>query len=302
MKKFVYLLWWYFQVRILRRQKPLQTVLFINNECNLRCKHCCIDKDTVKIVKSYEQIKEELIYSHSLGSRFVDFEGGEPTLWMDGEKNFNDLIILAKKIGFFSTTLTTNAQKSFEWVEADSIWVSLDGIEQYHDTIRGAGTFGNAIKNIEKYALKGKNNLSVNMVINEINKNCVEDMIKFVAENPYINSISFSFHMPYNKTAALFVKDREKVLNKIIGMKKNNYPIMNTLSGLRALKNSQNAKYCWITNFIMPDGLRLTKCQGNEHGLCDVCGLGMAAEMKNLYNFNLETIMAGIRLRLFQNR
>ena len=94
----------------------------------------------------------------------------------------------------------------------------------------------------------------------------------------------------------------EKVLNKIIGMKKNNYPIMNTLSGLRALKNSQNAKYCWITNFIMPDGLRLTKCQGNEHGLCDVCGLGMAAEMKNLYNFNLETIMAGIRLRLFQNR
>ena len=62
-------------------------------------------------------------------------------------------------------------------------------------------------------ALKGKNNLSVNMVINEINKNCVEYMIKFVAENPYINSISLSFHMPYNKTAALFVKDREKIID-----------------------------------------------------------------------------------------
>ena len=302
MKKFIYLIWWYFQVRFLRKQKPLQTVLFINNECNLRCKHCCIDKDTVKIVKSYEQIKEELIYSHSLGSRFVDFEGGEPTLWRDGEKNFNDLIVLAKKIGFFSTTLTTNAQIPFEWVNVDSLWVSLDGVEKYHDIIRGAGTFDKAIKNIEKYALKGKNNLSVNMVINEINKNCVEDMIKFVAKNPYINSISLSFHMPYNKTAALFVKDREKVLNKIIGMKKNNYPIMNTLSGLRALKSPQNGKYCWITNFIMPDGLRLSKCQGNEHGLCTVCGLGMAAEMKNLYNFSLETILAGIRLRLFQNR
>ena len=215
MKKFIYLIWWYFQVRFLRKQKPLQTVLFINNECNLRCKHCCIDKDTVKIVKSYEQIKEELIYSHSLGSRFVDFEGGEPTLWRDGEKNFNDLIVLAKKIGFFSTTLTTNAQIPFEWVNVDSLWVSLDGVEKYHDIIRGAGTFDKAIKNIEKYALKGKNNLSVNMVINEINKNCVEDMIKFVAKNPYINSISLSFHMPYNKTAALFVKDREKIIDKI---------------------------------------------------------------------------------------
>ena len=85
-------------------------------------------------------------------------------------------------------------------------------------------------------------------------------------------------------------------------MKKNNYPIMNTLSGLKALKSPQNGKYCWITNFIMPDGLRLSKCQGNEHGLCTVCGLGMASEMKNLYNFSLETILAGIRLRLFQNR
>lgn len=302
MKKFIYLIWWYFQVRFLRKQKPLQTVLFINNECNLRCKHCCIDKDTVKIVKSYEQIREELIYSYRLGSRFVDFEGGEPTLWRDGEKNFNDLIVLAKKIGFFSTTLTTNAQIPFEWVNVDSLWVSLDGVEKYHDIIRGAGTFDKAIKNIEKYALKGKNNLSVNMVINEINKNCVEDMIKFVAKNPYINSISLSFHMPYNKTAALFVKDREKIIDKIIEMKKNNYPIMNTLSGLKALKSPQNGKYCWITNFIMPDGLRLSKCQGNEHGLCTVCGLGMASEMKNLYNFNLETIMAGIRLRLFQNR
>lgn len=302
MNKLLYTAWWYFQVKVLRKRKPLQTVLFINNECNLRCKHCCVDKDTQKIVKSYEQIRDELIYSYNLGSRFVDFEGGEPTLWKDGEKNINDLIFLAQKIGFFSTTVTTNAQNPFEWLNSDSIWVSLDGVGKFHDAVRGEGSFEKAIKNIEKYGLSGKKGLSVNMVINRLNYEAVEDTIKFAAQNPYIRSISLNFHMPYSGTENLFIEDKTEILDKIIFMKKHGYPIMNTMGGLKALKKPQNADYCWITNFIMPDGVRYEKCQGAENGLCAVCGLGMASEMKNLYNFNLETILAGIKLRIFKNR
>jgi len=301
MKQFIYLAWWYFQVKVLRRRKPLQTVLFINNECNLRCKHCCVDKDTEKIVKSYEQIKEELCYSYKIGSRFVDFEGGEPTLWHDGEKNINDLISLAKEIGFFSTTVTTNAQNPFEWLNADSVWVSLDGIGKFHDLVRGEGAFKRAVENIEKFAHAGKKGLSVNMVINSLNYTSVEDTIKFAAQNPYIHSISLNFHMPYQGTEELFIKDKNEILDKIIEMKKQGYQIMNTFSGLKALKKPQKSDFCWITNFIMPDGARFNKCQGAEHGLCSVCGLGMASEMKNLYNFSLETILAGIKLRLFKN-
>lgn len=302
MQQFFYLIWWYIQIKILRRRKPLQTVLFINNECNLRCKHCCVDKDTKKIVKSYEQIREELLYSYNLGSRFVDFEGGEPTLWCDGEKTINDLISLAKEIGFFSTTVTTNAQKPFGWLKADSVWVSLDGIGDFHDAVRGEGAFEKAIKNIEEYGLLGRKGLSVNMVINCLNSDSVEDTIKFVCQNPYINSISLNFHMPYSGTEKLFIEDKTEILDRVIEMKKNGYPIMNTLSGLKELKKPQKSDYCWITNFIMPDGARYEKCQGATCGLCAVCGLGMASEMKNLYNVNLETILAGIKLRIFKNR
>ncbi len=301
MKQFFYLVWWYFQVKVLRQRKPLQTVLFINNECNLRCRHCCVDKDSITIVKSYEQIKEELTYSYKLGARFVDFEGGEPTLWHEGEKNLNDLISLAKDIGFFSITVTTNAQKPFEWVKADSIWVSLDGIGSYHDLIRGAGSFEKVVENIEKYGQAGKKGLSVNMVINKLNFNSVEDTIKFAAKNPYIHSISLNFHMPYQGTESLFITEKNEILDKVIQMKKNGYPIMNTLCGLKLLKKTQKSDYCWITNFIMPDGTRLDKCAGEKNNLCEVCGLGMAAEMKNLYCLGFETIWAGIKLRLFKN-
>lgn len=301
MNKFLYLVIWYFQVKILGRKKPLQTVLFINNECNLRCKHCCIDKDTHKIVKSFSQIESELIYSYKLGSRFVDFEGGEPTMWTDGEKNINDLIFLAKKIGFFSTTVTTNAQKDFSWLKADSVWVSIDGFEGSHDAVRGKGTFEKAMKNIDKYGALGKKNLSINMVINKLNESSVENVIKFVDKNPTIKSISLNFHMPYLGTENLCVDNKNKIIDKIISLKKQGMPIMNTLSGLRNLKSPQNSKYCWITNFIMPNGEKLEKCQGAKYNLCQDCGLGMAGEMRNLYDFSLETIIAGIKLRLFKN-
>lgn len=301
MKKLFYLAWWYFQVRFLGKKKPLQTVLFINNECNLRCKHCCIDKEKQQITKSYEQIEEELKYSYNLGSRFVDFEGGEPTLWKDNEKNINDLILLAKKIGFFSTTVTTNAQNDFSWLNANSVWVSIDGFEESHDLIRGKGSFAKAVENITKYGESGKKSLSINMVINKLNEKSVEQTINFAKQNPYIRSISLNFHMPYFGTENLCVDDRNKILDKIILMKKQNYPIMNTFSGLKALKTPQNHKYCWITNFIMPNGKKENMCQGAKNNLCQICGLGMATEMKNLYKFNFETILAGIKLRLFKN-
>ena len=127
LRKLAYMPWWFFKSRILNKKQPLQTVLFITDYCNLRCKHCTPSGHGCSKMKSYEQIKKELIYSYKQGSRFVDFEGGDPTLWRDGNKNLNDLYRLAKKIGFFSCTLTTNGQKSIRGTLADSVWVSVDG-------------------------------------------------------------------------------------------------------------------------------------------------------------------------------
>ncbi len=94
---------------------------------------------------TYEQVREHLQYSYDLGSRFVDFEGGEVTIWKDGDKRINDLIDLAKEIGFFSCTITTNAQLPFVGCNADSIWVSLDGAGRYHEEVRGKGTFAKVV-------------------------------------------------------------------------------------------------------------------------------------------------------------
>ncbi len=173
-----------------KKKIPLQTVLFISDQCNLRCKHCCVYAQKSITKKSYEQIKEELQYAYGLGSRFVDFEGGEPTLWRDGEHDLNSLIRLAKEIGFFSTTVTTNAVMPFHGLEADSIWVSMDGVGPYHDRVRGEGVFDRLVRNIETC---GHPHLSVNMVVSKLNYESLDDAIEFARTNPHIRSISINF-------------------------------------------------------------------------------------------------------------
>lgn len=299
MKSLFYLPWWFFKAKFFGSKKPLQTVIFINDNCNLACKHCTVYKQKNFNIKTYDEIKEEFEYSYKQGSRFVDFEGGEPTLWKEDDKDLNSLIRLAKEIGFYSTTITTNAQLPFNGSEADSIWVSLDGIGKYHDEIRGKGAFERLEKNI---ATANHPALSVNMVVNALNYFSVEETIRYVKDNPHIKSISINFHTPYPGTEYLFLDwdKRAEVIDKVIRMKKEGFPIMNSVSGLKLMKHNDFKKECWVTNFILPDGTRLTECAGKTAGVCDQCGLSMAGEMKSVFSLKPDTIFAGLRLRVSQ--
>lgn len=71
----VYLGYWFFGARVLGRKRPLQTVLFISDRCNLKCRHCAVYSKSDPNVMTYEGVREQLRYAYGLGSRFVDFEG-----------------------------------------------------------------------------------------------------------------------------------------------------------------------------------------------------------------------------------
>ena len=80
-----YLANWFFGARVLGRKRPLQTVLFISDKCNLKCKHCSVYAKADPHIMTYEESRGELEYAYRLGSRFVDFEGGEVMIWRDGD-------------------------------------------------------------------------------------------------------------------------------------------------------------------------------------------------------------------------
>ena len=296
MKKLAYLAQWFFRARFLGRRAPLQTVLFISDRCNLQCKHCSVYNKQNPHNMTFEQVREHLLYSYSLGSRFVDFEGGETMIWQDGEKNINDLIDLAKEIGFFSATITTNAQLPFAGCRADSIWVSLDGTGSYHEAVRGKGTFARLEANIASCAHK---HLSVNMVVNTLNYTDVENTIKYTASNPNIESISINFHTPFPETEYLMVdkQTRGDIIDRVIDYKRRGYPIMNSVSGLKLMRRGDFKRRCWVTNFIYPDGSR-GLCIGDGTATCRDCGFCMSGEMASLFAFRPDTVLAGLKLRV----
>lgn len=292
-----YLALWWFRAKFFGRKQPLQSVIFISDRCNLSCKHCSVYNHKAPLTKSYEQIRQELEYCYSLGSRFVDFEGGEPFLWEDQGRRVDDLCELAHKIGFFSCTITTNAQLPFPNSKADSIWVSLDGVGEYHEKVRGKGTFERLERNV---AACGHPALSANMAINILNVDSVEAAIKYVKDSPYFQKISLNFHTPFpgTESLALSPEKRKEVIDLIISYKKKHYPIMNSISGLKYMRDLNFKKVCWMSNFIFTDGTRCPECAGSVSGVCDKCGFCMAGEERAVMNLKPDTIMAGMNLRV----
>ena len=77
-KHMTYLPIWFIRNVILRKHGPLQTVLFITDYCNLKCRHCFEMGHACTTQKSYGQIKKELEDSYQMGSRFVDLRVENP--------------------------------------------------------------------------------------------------------------------------------------------------------------------------------------------------------------------------------
>ena len=298
---YIYLGQWFLRARFLGRRAPLQTVLFITDKCNLRCKHCSVYGSAGYKQRTFDDIVADMHYSYQQGSRFIDLEGGEPTLWKEGERNINDLIDKALEIGFFSITVTTNAQQDFSWIHPQSIWVSMDGVGEYHDRVRGEGTFARLEENIQK---SGKKHICVNMVVNALNYESLDAAMEYAKANPAIEQISINFHTPYPGTEHLMLPPEKKaeLIDKVIEYKKKGYPIMNSRSGLKLMKSNALGKVtlgkeCFVTNFIYTDGSR-GLCLGYGTEQCRVCGFCMAGEMASVFHFRLDTILSGFKLRM----
>ncbi|MCL2756477.1 MAG: radical SAM protein [Coriobacteriia bacterium] len=298
MGELLYYATWFFKAKFLGRHKPLQSVVFITDRCNLNCKHCNVVKTGSDCIsKSYEQVKADLEYCYGLGSRIVDFEGGEPHLWTDGDKDINSLIDLARAMGYYSITVTTNAQLPIT-AKSDLIWVSIDGLRENHDEQRAPGSFDRAFKHI---AACDHPNLNVNMTITSKNYQDFEAVARLVTETPHLRRMSFSFYMPYEKRDLCVTPEiRNQTIDTALRLKKEGVDIMNSNAGLKLLRDPRSfahKRQCWISNFIFSDGTRLDECPGAAVGLCEECGFGMGAEMTLLWKLHPAMLKAGLSVR-----
>lgn len=127
------------------------------------------------------------------GIRILFFCGGETFLWEDSGKNIRDLVKEAKEIGFLIVNIVTNGTIELDLPDVDIIFLSLDGLENNHNFIRG-NTFDTILKNVEK---ENNSNICVYMAVNNKNLSDIEGVCRLVKENKNLKSISFNLHTPY---------------------------------------------------------------------------------------------------------
>lgn len=188
--------------------------LLINNNCNLACKHCYLETERFE---KYLTIEEWLIFYQSIFSKLkpsiLCFSGKEVFL---NNQSVSNLTSAVKKrndlqgdnpetqIGVITNgTLIHNHKDKLTSAETpDYIDVSIDGLPEQHDYVRGKGAFQMLSPNLRWLSEEFPNPVWITHTLLENNINSLSDFIKFYSSEFNIANYSIGLYRPLAYTDA----------------------------------------------------------------------------------------------------
>jgi MoaA/NifB/PqqE/SkfB family radical SAM enzyme len=296
-KPYTYLIRYYLS-SLLGQKNPLLGGIKLTHACNLACTQCPFRKREAPSL-SFAQAVSALTTLHDWGVRLLVIEGGEPFLWRDGAYNLSDIVAQAKKL-FFTVGVTTNGTFPIE-VDSDIVWVSIDGLENTHDRLRGK-SFARIMANLEA-TMHPK--VYAHVTINSLNWQEVPELVTFLASGLHspdkVKGITVQFHYPYEEITSdlLLPRDqRRQVLDDLIRLKRQGLPIANSYASLRALKDNRWKCRPWMIASVDPDGQLTHGCYVKNRGqvACEQCGFSAHTEISLAYGWRIGPILTGHRI------
>jgi MoaA/NifB/PqqE/SkfB family radical SAM enzyme len=278
---------------LLGRASPLVAGVALTDVCNLQCKHCVVANAGLGHYP-FERVEHWLRTLYGRGCRILYLQGGEPLSWRDGARGVDDVIRLARSIGYFRVAIPSNGTLPLE-SEADLMWVSVDGTEATHDEIRGPGVYARVMANV---ATSSHPRIMANMTVNSLNKGEVEAVVRDVAARPGFRGISINFHTPYPAVASLAVPRAERtgILALVAALKREGLPILNSRPALRAMATGKYARPVTLVNLVERDQV-FECCWGrDEEGVCEECGYGFIAELSSVLAMRPGAMLQALRL------
>jgi radical SAM protein with 4Fe4S-binding SPASM domain len=120
----------------------------ITDKCNLSCKHCYISNKSFSEL-SINQIRVILKEFEEMQGLRVLITGGEPLIH-SRFKEINEMLpeFSVRKV-LFTNGLLLN-RKALKNLNIDEIQISIDGLKDAHDSLRGKGTFRLAIEAVKR--------------------------------------------------------------------------------------------------------------------------------------------------------
>lgn len=281
-------------------KKPLLCSFKITSNCNLKCAHCPFWREGVKSqlnTLDFENIIKILDNLYSEGVRIIIFEGGEPLLWKDEKsaKDINDVIKYAKRL-FFFTGITTNGTIGIERSDPDVFFISIDGMKETHDRLRGK-SFARIMENIERNRHQKK--IIANICISSENANEIEELVKFL--NNKVHGITIQFFYPYESVGDIRLgsKEKEILLKKLIDLKRKGIKLLNSISCMKMMINNTWRCDDFLIVSVEQDGMVSQGCYLKNKAAkisCKDCGFSVHCEISLAYRFNPDAIKTAARI------
>ncbi|MCL5035478.1 MAG: radical SAM protein [Chloroflexi bacterium] len=205
-----------------------RTPLFVSWEITARCPSCCIycgkdqqppgdEFDTKDAVSLVEEIGK-------LGCIRVSLTGGEPML----REDLPEIISACKDAGIevnINTSGRGAAARLKELKGVSGITLSLDGIEEVNDSIRGEGSFKDVMDTVAG-ARKIGISVSLMCVLSSENIDRLPEFLEFIKKEKLPSAFQpadkFLLRGNSENPAAPGTEDLKKAVNLLLGEKKNN--------------------------------------------------------------------------------
>ncbi|MFW9773104.1 MAG: radical SAM protein [Candidatus Thorarchaeota archaeon] len=273
---------------------PLGVNYDLTWQCNLRCKHCYFNSSAKELSNKTARKKEELTddqwvkifrYHSELGIRSASLTGGEPTLRMN---------LLHKAVEIFpSIQIASNGIIKLPWFDKHKqpiYWVSLDGGEKIHNSIRGANIFHKVIDNI-----KEDKRVLISTTITAINYKEIKKVVN-IAYNTGVSGIFFLMYTGYPHDPLLVNGEKLRAVNNGIFtvMKEYGDFILISKKMLELYNTKEFVSHCIFKRggikSYYPNGQRKFCVMGNSSLLCENCGCIVPVASYALSKLDSETI------------
>lgn len=181
---------------------PYDVKIKLSFICNAQCYYCLhgirsrTSLDTLhKMELSSYEWKKIISELYNLGTRVITFSGGEPTL----RKDLPELVKYCSKLGIRAkmtsngSLITKDLAYKLAKNKLKTINISLDGIGEIHDNVRGKGMFERTMRGINFLGMAkkefGKPQIRINHVITSQNAEFLNEFLAYIDKIPEISAI-----------------------------------------------------------------------------------------------------------------
>lgn len=197
--------------------RPLEVSYFVNNICNLACKHCYVGYEEKVGDLSTEEWKDTFDKLIRRGALTFGNVGKEPLL--SSKKTLALLKHLKQRrdenprirFGLVTngTLLDGDVVKEIREISPDYIDVSLDGTRAEHDYIRGKGNFERTMRNLRELPSSLKEKVFISYTLMSHNQDSFENLVSELAYDGFRRFLVSPFVSTPSSNGELVVANKE---------------------------------------------------------------------------------------------